>query len=59
MPRQSRKVKKRTNLPLDRRFVLFIYFSNFSAATSKNFTLDQAVPPFADGVNVFTKTGLF
>lgn len=32
------------------------YLSNFSAATSKNFTLDQAVPPCANGSIVLTKT---
>ena len=32
------------------------YLSNFSAAASKNFTLDQAVPPCANGSIVLTKT---
>ena len=32
------------------------YLSNFSAATSKNFTLDQAVPPCANGSIALTKT---
>ena len=32
------------------------YLNNFSAAASKNFTLDQAVPPCANGSIVLTKT---